>query len=72
MSNNAHTAVMDGEPLLLKTKDVCRMLGGLHPRTVARLSARGLLRPISGLLRCKLYARADVENLVKGLTTWKP
>jgi hypothetical protein len=59
-------------PLLLKTAEVCRMLGGIHPRTLARLESRGLIGPISGLLRHKLYARRDVEALVDNLSSRKP
>lgn len=60
------------EPLLLNTKAVCCQLGGIHPRTLARLEFRGLLRPVSGLLRHKLYARKDIEALVENLSSWKP
>ena len=59
-------------PLLLKTAEVCRLLGEIHPRTLSRLEARGLIAPVSGLLRHKLYARRDVESLVENLSTWKP
>lgn len=59
-------------PLLLKTAEVCRMLGGIHPRTLTRLESRGLIGPVSGLLRHKLYARRDVEALVESLSSWKP
>ena len=56
-------------PLLLKTAEVCRMLGGIHPRTLARLESRGLIGPVSGLLRHKLYTRRDVEALVENLSS---
>jgi hypothetical protein len=59
-------------PLLLKTAEVCRLLGDIHPRTLSRLEARGLIVPVSGLLRHKLYARRDVEALVENLSRWKP
>lgn len=59
-------------PLLLKTAEVCRLLGEIHPRTLSRLEARGLIAPVSGLLRHKLYARRDVEALVENLRSWKP
>ena len=48
------------------------MLGGIHPRTLARLESRGLIGPVSGLLRHKLYVRRDVEALVENLGSWKP
>ena len=59
-------------PLLIKSKEVCRLLGGIHARTLARLESRGLIRPVSGLLRHKLYASRDVEALVASLSEWKP
>jgi DNA-binding transcriptional MerR regulator len=58
--------------MLLKTAEVCRILGGIHPRTLARLESRGLIGRVSGLLRHKLYARHDVEALVANLSSWKP
>lgn len=59
-------------PLLLKTAEVCRLLGNIAPRTLSRLEARGLIRSVPGLLRHKLYARRDVEALVENLSSWKP
>jgi hypothetical protein len=59
-------------PLLLKVKEVTRLLGGVHPRTLLGLERRGLIRPVSGLLRHKLYALRDVEALVKNLSEWNP
>ena len=59
-------------PLLLKRKEACRVLGGIHPRTLARLESRGLIRAVSGLLRHKLYARRDVEALVENMSSWNP
>ena len=71
--NLRHAVTYDPtEPLLLKTAEVCRILGGIHPRTLARLESRGLIGPVSGLLRHKLYARRDVEALVENLSSWKP
>jgi hypothetical protein len=60
------------DPLLLKTAEVCRLLGNIAPRTLSRLEARGLIRSVPGLLRHKLYVRRDVEALVENLSTWKP
>lgn len=60
------------QPLLLKTAEVCRILGGIHPRTLARLESRGLIGRVSGLLRHKLYTRHAVEALVVNLSSWKP
>ena len=59
-------------PLLLKVKEVTRLLGGVHPRTLARLEKRGLIRPVTGLLRHKLYFHRDVVALVENLSSWKP
>jgi hypothetical protein len=60
----------DGKRLLLKTREVCDLLGNLNPRTLARLEARGIIRSVK-LLRHKLYAREDVETLVQSLRDWK-
>lgn len=56
--------------LLMKCKEVCRILGDIHPRTLKRLEERGLIHPASGLLRHKLYARRDVEALVENQIKW--
>lgn len=55
--------------LLLKTQEACHVLGGIHPRTLARLESRGLIRGVK-LLRHKLYARADIEALVEEVRKW--
>jgi hypothetical protein len=55
--------------LLLKTVEACHLLGGVCPRTLARMEARGLIRSVK-LLRHKLYARADIEALVEGGRKW--
>lgn len=70
-SCSGHSLKFD-DILLLKTAEVCRILGNVHPRTLKRLEERGLIRPVSGLIRHKLYARRDVEALVAGLSDWKP
>lgn len=57
-------------PLLLKAGDVCRLLGGIHPRSLTRMEARGLLRPVP-LLRHKLYSREDVLTLIHNLKNWE-
>ena len=57
--------------LLLKTQEVCRLLGGIHPRTLHRLEKRGLIRCVPGLLRHKLYSQTDVINLIETLKNWK-
>ena len=56
-------------PLLVKTSDACKELGGIHPRSLARLERRGLIRSV-GLLRHKLYAMADLKALVDELRKW--
>ncbi len=56
--------------LLLKTTDACRALGGIHPRTLARLEQRGLIKSVP-LLRHKLYSREDIENLVEEVRKWR-
>ena len=58
------------DPLLLKREEVCRLLGNVSPRTVARLEQRGLIRPVS-LLRHKLYSREDVLALIENLKNWE-
>ncbi len=55
--------------LLVKTREACEILGGIHPRTLARLEARGLIRCVK-LLRHKQYARADIEALVEEVRKW--
>jgi hypothetical protein len=55
--------------LLLKTKEVCTLLGGIHPRTLSRLERRGQIRSVK-LLRHKLYATEDVEELVERIRNW--
>lgn len=62
----------ENAPLLVKASEVCRLIGGVHPRTLARLGKRGLIRPVTGLLRHKLYRRSDVVALVENLSSWKP
>lgn len=58
-------------PLLLKTLDACRQLGGIHPRTLARLEKRGLIRSVK-LLRHKLYSAKDIQKLSEEGDEWKP
>lgn len=60
-----------GPPLLVKGKVVCDMLGGIHPRSLARLEQRGLIKAVP-LLRHKLYAVSDVNKLVADLREWQP
>ena len=56
--------------LLWNTKEVCEALG-INPRTLARLVARGLIRPVP-LTRHKQYLPSDVKGLVENLSSWKP
>ena len=58
-------------PLLVKADTVCKLLGGIHPRTLARLEKRRLIRPLPGLLRHKLYSLSDVHGLIENLKTWE-
>lgn len=55
--------------LLLKAKEVCELLGGVHPRTLSRLEKAGHIQSVH-LLRHKLYAAEDVESLVQSLRSW--
>ena len=55
--------------LLLKAKDACEMLGGIHPRTLSRMEKAGVLRGVK-LLRHKLYAAEDLKALVENLRKW--
>jgi hypothetical protein len=55
--------------LLLKVKETCDALGGIHPRTLARMEKGGLIRSVK-LIRHKLYAAKDVEDLVENLRNW--
>lgn len=59
------------KPLLLKTKQVCHLLGDVNERTLARLEKRGFIRRVP-LLRHKLYAYEDVVKMVEDLQSWKP
>ncbi len=56
--------------LLLKAHAACQLLGGIHPRSLARLEQRGLIRSVK-LLRHKLYAMEDLKALVNELRDWK-
>ncbi len=56
-------------PLLLKTREACKKLGGIHPRSLSRMEKAGLLRSVK-LLRHKLYAIQDLEALVESLRDW--
>jgi hypothetical protein len=47
--------------LAFATKDACRILGGISPRSLRRLEQRGLLLPSRGL-RTKLYSRLAIEK----------
>jgi hypothetical protein len=58
-----------GGAILLKRDEVCRLLGNISPRTVARMEERGLIRPVR-ILRHKLYSRAALEALVNNETNW--
>ena len=60
---------LDCAPLLVKTQDACKELGGIHPRSLARLEKRGLIRSVK-LLRHKLYAMDDLKALVEDLRGW--
>jgi DNA-binding transcriptional MerR regulator len=71
MNSSTHAPEPTIRPLLLKVQDVCRLLGGIHPRSLARLEKRGLIQPIAGLLRHKLYAAKDVHDLVENLKNWE-
>ena len=55
--------------LLVKTSEACEALGGIHPRSLARLEARGLIRSVK-VLRHKLYAMEDLKALVAELRNW--
>ena len=55
--------------LLLKTQDACQVLGGIHPRTLARMEKRGLIKSVP-LLRHKCYVYDDLEALVDQLREW--
>jgi len=72
-NNPAKTAVLEkGElqPLLLNSSEVCRLLGSISKRTLARMEKAGTIRSIC-LLRHKLYARKDIEILVENLCKWE-
>lgn len=69
MINSVLTTGKGEPPLLLKTAAACVKLGGIHPRTLARLEARGLIRSIK-LLRHRLYAVKDLEAMVENLGKW--
>lgn len=58
------------QPMLLKVADVCHLLGGIHPRTLSRMEKAGIIRSVH-LLRHKMYATADITNLVEDLRKWK-
>lgn len=60
----------DVQPLLLKVPEVCRLLGGIHPRTLLRMEQAGTVRSVR-LLRHKMYAVTDIINLVEDLRKWK-
>lgn len=67
---SAHSTGLDSVRLL-KTDQVCLLMGGIHPRTLLRLEKRGLIRCVPGLLRHKLYCQADVISLIENLKNWK-
>lgn len=71
VGSNNHKDSPESPSLLWSTKTVCAALGGVHPRTLARMEKAGLIRPVR-LLRHKLYSRVDIENFVEGLRSWKP
>jgi hypothetical protein len=58
-------------PLLLKTSEVCRLLGNVNARTVARLEERGLIRSVK-MIRHKMYPYEEVVKLVSNLNSYKP
>jgi hypothetical protein len=69
---NIHdSAQQETAPLLVKADTACKMLGGIHSRTLARLEKRRLIRPLPGLLRHKLYSIADIKSLIENLKTWE-
>ena len=57
-------------PLLLKTQAACRELGGIHPRSLARLERRGLIRSVK-ILRHKLYSMDELKAFVAKLSHWE-
>ena len=65
------TAATEDHRLLWNTKTVCEALGGIHPRTLARMEKDGLVCGVK-LLRHRLYARKDIESFVEGLRAWRP
>lgn len=69
--DNVHSAptALNDAPLLVKTHDACKELGGIHPRSLARLEKRGLIHSVR-LFRHKLYAMADLKALVAELRDW--
>jgi len=71
-SKQASNAVLEKneiQPLLLNTKDVCRLLG-MCPRSLARLEQRGLVHSVN-LLRTKLYSHREIESFAESLCKWK-
>ena len=60
---------IDPDALLFSRKQVCRMLGGVHPATVVRLEKAGKLRPkklTADPSSVVYYPRADVMALIEG------
>jgi hypothetical protein len=56
--------------LLLKAREVCELLGGIHIRTLSRMEKAGHIRSVK-LLRHRMFLNEDVEALVHDLREWR-
>lgn len=63
---------LKGSParMLIKAREVCELLGGIHPRTLSRMEKSGLIRSVK-LLRHRMYLPEDVTRLVDNLRNWE-
>lgn len=68
--NTQDSAMPNLQPLLLKTKDVCRLLG-VCARTLKRMEERNLIRNV-GFLRHKQFDPEEIRRLVEQHRAWKP
>jgi predicted site-specific integrase-resolvase len=66
----AANAPKQKQRLLLKAREVCELLGGIHPRTLSRMEKSGLIRNVK-LLRHRMYLPEDVTKLVDSLRSWE-
>lgn len=53
-------------PIAYRTSEVLRILGGIDRSTLWKLEQRGLIKPVPGLRRNKIFAAKEIERFLAG------